>query len=278
MQPSGAVWKSSSESMPVSGKGGTVRAAEEQRTHGLGQRVVVVDDDPLFRESLGLNLSEHGYDVVEFGDGASVLEYFEGGGDAEAVLLDWRMPGIDGLEVLRRMRERGVGMPVIFLTVLSDQIYEEAALRRGAVDFIDKSRSLSIILQRLRLITEGSKRPTGAGSEGGEEQATVLRRGRLELRLDIHRAFYDDKRVDLTLTEFNIVRLLASVHESDVSYRQIYDLVRGKNFVAGYGEDGYRVNVRSFIKRIRQKFREVDDTFACIGNYPGFGYRWVDPE
>lgn len=276
MQPSGAVWKSSSESMAASGSGVTVRPAEEQKTHGLGQRVVVVDDDPLFRESLGLNLSEHGYDVVEFGDGASVLEYFETGGDAEAVLLDWRMPGIDGLEVLRRMRERGVGMPVIFLTVLSDQIYEEAALRRGAVDFIDKSRSLSIILQRLRLITEGSKRSGAA--DGPEEQATVLRRGRLELRLDIHRAFYDDKRVDLTLTEFNIVRLLASVHDSDVSYRQIYDLVRGKNFVAGYGEDGYRVNVRSFIKRIRQKFREVDDSFACIGNYPGFGYRWVDPE
>ncbi len=276
MQPSGAVWRSSSENMQASSKSMTVRAAEEQKTHGLGQRVAVVDDDPLFRESLGLNLSEHGYDVVEFGDGASVLEYFEGGGDAEAVLLDWRMPGIDGLEVLRRMRERGVGMPVIFLTVLSDQIYEEAALRRGAVDFIDKSRSLSIILQRLRLITEGSKRPGAA--EAPEEQSAVLRRGRLELRLDIHRAFYDDKRVDLTLTEFNIVRLLASTHEADVSYRQIYDLVRGKNFVAGYGEDGYRVNVRSFIKRIRQKFREVDDGFSCIGNYPGFGYRWVDPE
>src|SRR3546814_9235009 len=99
---------------------------------------------------------------------------------------DWRMPGIDGLEVLRRMRERGVGMPVIFLTVLSDQIYEEAALRRGAVDFIDKSRSLSIILQRLRLITEGNKRVGAA--EAGEEQQTVLRRGRLELRLEIGRA------------------------------------------------------------------------------------------
>ena len=70
----------------------------------------------------------------------------------------------------------------------------------------------------------------------------------------------------------------AAVRDADVSYRQIYDLVRGKNFVAGYGEDGYRVNVRSFIKRIRQKFREVDETFTCIGNYPGFGYRWVDPE
>lgn len=276
MQQSGAVWKNSSESMPASGKNVTVRAADEQRGPGLGQRVVVVDDDPLFRESLGLNLSEHGYDVVEFGDGAGVLEYFENGGDAEAVLLDWRMPGIDGLEVLRRMRERGLGMPVIFLTVLSDQIYEEAALRRGAVDFIEKSRSLSIILQRLRLITEGSKRPSAA--ETTEEQPTVFRRGRLELRLDIHRAFYDGRRVDLTLTEFNIVRLLAGVRDADVSYRQIYDLVRGKNFVAGYGEDGYRVNVRSFIKRIRQKFREVDETFACIGNYPGFGYRWVDPD
>jgi two-component system, OmpR family, response regulator ChvI len=276
MQPSGAVWKNSSENTPASGRNVTVRAADEQRGPGLGQRVVVVDDDPLFRESLGLNLSEHGYDVVEFGDGSGVLDYFENGGDAEAVLLDWRMPGIDGLEVLRRMRERGLGMPVIFLTVLSDQIYEEAALRRGAVDFIEKSRSLSIILQRLRLITEGNKRPTA--SEISEEQPAVFRRGRLELRLDIHRAFYDGRRVDLTLTEFNIVRLLAAVRDADVSYRQIYDLVRGKNFVAGYGEDGYRVNVRSFIKRIRQKFREVDETFTCIGNYPGFGYRWVDPE
>jgi two-component system response regulator ChvI len=80
------------------------------------------------------------------------------------------------------------------------------------------------------------------------------------------------------LTEFQIVRLLASSADTDVSYRQIYDLVRGKDFIAGYGEEGYRVNVRSFIKRIRQKFRDVDDTFDCIENYPGFGYRWVDAD
>jgi two-component system response regulator ChvI len=74
------------------------------------------------------------------------------------------------------------------------------------------------------------------------------------------------------------VRLLANADDTDVSYRQIYDLVRGKDFIAGYGEEGYRVNVRSFIKRIRQKFRDVDDSFSCIENYPGFGYRWVDAE
>jgi len=244
-------------------------AAAESR-----KRVVIVDDDALFRESLGLNLSENGYDVDDFGDGESVLRHFSDGAAADAILLDWRMPGVDGLAVLRRLRDRDLQIPVIFLTVLSDEIYEEAALKWGAVDFIEKSRSLSIILQRLRLITDGPKRVGGA--DAGGESASLLARGKLELRVDINRAFYNGNRVDLTLTEFQIVRLLASAGDTDVSYRQIYDLVRGKDFIAGYGEEGYRVNVRSFIKRIRQKFRDVDDSFACIENYPGFGYRWAD--
>src|SRR5215468_2062593 len=237
-------------------------------------RIVIVDDDALFRESLGLNLAESGCEVDDFGDGESALRHFAEGGGADAILLDWRMPGVDGLAVLRRLRDQDVQIPVIFLTVLSDEIYEEAALKWGAVDFIEKSRSLSIILQRLRLITDGPKRAT-AGDSAGDPAAAYVR-GKLELRNDINRAFYDGKRVDLTLTEFQIVRLLANADDTDVSYRQIYDLVRGKDFIAGYGEDGYRVNVRSFIKRIRQKFRDVDDGFACIENYPGFGYRWAD--
>ena len=108
-------------------------------------RVVIVDDDDLFRESLGLNLAEEGYDVVDFPDGESVLTFFDEGNPADAVLLDWRMPGLDGLGVLRRLRETKVETPVIFLTMLSDEIYEEAALKWGAVDFIDKSRRLQII-------------------------------------------------------------------------------------------------------------------------------------
>ena len=250
--------------------GGREPAVESRR------RVVIVDDDALFRESLGLNLVENGYEIDDFGDGETVLRHFAEGGSADAILLDCRMPGVDGLAVLRRLRDHDVQIPVIFLTVLSDEIYEEAALRWGAVDFIEKSRSLSIILQRLRLITDGPKRPSGPDAAGDPTAAYI--RGKLELRNDINRAFYDSKRVDLTLTEFQIVRLLANADDTDVSYRQIYDLVRGKDFIAGYGEEGYRVNVRSFIKRIRQKFRDVDDSFSCIENYPGFGYRWVDAE
>ena len=240
------------------------------------RHVVLVDDDPLFRESLGLNLADHGFNVTDFDDGAQALRYFAGGGTADAVLLDWRLPGIDGLAVLRRMRAIDVHVPVIFLTVLSDEDYEKEALRWGAVDFIDKSRSLGIILRRLRVITEGGRQ--AAPADEGSDLSQPLTRGRLELRTHISRAYYDGRRVDLTLTEFNIVRLLVGAADADVSYRQIYDLVRGKDFIAGDGEEGFRVNVRSFIKRVRQKFRDIDEGFDCIANYPGFGYRWLDTD
>ena len=236
----------------------------------------IVDDDDLFRESLGLNLAEEGYEVVDFDSGEGALDYLLNGEAAHAVLLDWRMPGLDGLGVLRFLRQSHIATPVIFLTVLSDEIYEEAALQWGAVDFIDKSRRLSIILQRLKLITEGAKAITSAGD--GEQESPTLRKGPLELRLDIKRAFWRDLQVDLTVTEFAIVSLMINQKNADVSYRQIYDLVRGKDFVAGYGPEGYRANVRSFIKRIRKKFRDLDESFDQIENYPGFGYRWREED
>ena len=241
-------------------------------------RVVIVDDDDLFRESLGLNLAEEGYDVVDFPNGESVLAYFDEGNPADAVLLDWRMPGLDGLGVLRRLRETRVETPIVFLTMLSDEIYEEAALKWGAVDFIDKSRRLPIILGRLKLITDGAKAMVAPGTQsaGEVDAAGNVRRGPLELRLGIHRAYWKEQQVDLTLSEFAIIRFMVTQSGRDVTYRQIYDIVRGKDFVAGFGTDGYRANVRSFIKRIRKKFRDVDVEFDRIDNYPGFGYRWRD--
>lgn len=102
------------------------------------------------------------------------------------------------------------------------------------------------------------------------------------LELCGHRAYWRGVRVDLTRREFAIVRCLAIQPGGDVTYRHIYDVVRGKDFFVGsdtgarisYGTDGFRVNVRSFIKRIRKKFRDVDPEFAEIENYPRFGYCW----
>lgn len=236
-------------------------------------RVALVDDDDLFRESLSLNLADEGFQVLEFDRAQPALDFFAGGGQADVVLLDWRMPPMDGIELLRRLRARGIDVPVIFLTVLSDQVYEEAALAGGAVDFVEKSRSLSILLKRMRIIVDGRK---GGDAPAAEPQSTTVRVGELELRLDVARAFWRGVRVELTLTEFNIVKEMALKPEEDVSYRDLYDLVHGKGFVAGYGASGYRANVRAFIKRIRQKFRAIDGGFDRIENYAGFGYRWGD--
>jgi two-component system, OmpR family, response regulator ChvI len=234
-------------------------------------RVVIVDDDELFRETLGLSLSDEGYEVVSFAGGSATLEHFAAGGRADAVLLDWRMPEMNGLELLRRLRRAGNRTPVIFLTALSEDIYEEAALEGGAVDFIDKSRSLSILLKRLRLIAARDRKAPEAGRS---QPDGVLQLGRLELRLDVNRASWAGMPIELTPTEFKIVALLAQRAGEDVSYREIYDLVRGKNFAAGYGSEGYRANVRTCLKRIRKKFYSVDPAFEQIVNYPGFGYRY----
>jgi two-component system, OmpR family, response regulator ChvI len=233
--------------------------------------LLLVDDDDLFRESLGLNLIDEGYEVTSFANGRDVLAYLDKGGGADVMLLDWRMPNLTGLDVLRQIRAAGATIPVIFLTVLADDAYEEAALEGGAVDFIDKSRRLPILLKRLQLIAEGG-RPS---SEPEQVRSSELVLGRLTLRFDTSRAVWAGRTVDLTLTEFKILTLLAEKAGHDIGYREIYDLVHGKNFIAGHGSEGYRANVRTFIKRIRKKFRDVDPGFDHIENYAGFGYRWT---
>jgi two-component system, OmpR family, response regulator ChvI len=233
--------------------------------------LLLVDDDDLFRESLSLNLIDEGYEVTAFGNGQDSLGYLTTGGAADVMLLDWRMPGLSGLDVLRNLRHSGIAIPVIFLTVLSDDIYEEAALEGGAVDFIDKARRLAILLKRIELIADGMR----TGAEPKRAGAELIRRGALELRFDCHRATWANRKVDLTLTEFKIVTVLVENAGRDVGYREIYDLVHGKDFAAGHGAEGYRTNVRTFVKRIRKKFRDADPTFEHIENYPGFGYRWT---
>jgi two-component system response regulator ChvI len=183
------------------------------------------------------------------------------------------MPDMNGIEVLRTLRAQGMRTPAIFLTALTDQIFEEAALTTGAVDFVEKSRSFSILAKRIALIIDGSKSVGGPGGEG-DDQPRQIALENLSVDLDSHQVTWKGTEVELTLTEFEIIHRLASRSGRDVGYRELYDLVHGEGFVAGDGAEGYRANVRTLIKRIRQKFRNVDEQFDEIRNYPGFGYRW----
>jgi two-component system response regulator ChvI len=244
---------------------------EHYRSDVQTSRIMIVDDDDMFRESVMQNLSDAGFSVDAFSNGPAALGAIKEGYAPEMILLDWKMPGMTGIEVLRELRQLEVDAPVVFLTVLNDQIYEEAGLLGGAVDFIEKARSFSILFRRIELILEGRK---GNVAAKPDQQLPTVEHGALELRRGVNRAYWRNKQVDLTLTEFHILDYLVQHAGEDVRYREIYDIVHGEGFAAGSGEIGFRVNVRSFIKRIRQKFRDIDPEFAQIENYPGFGYRW----
>ena len=233
--------------------------------------VLVIDDDPMLVETLAGNLAQADLRPVALVGGQAALDYFASGAPFDALILDWQMPDVDGPTVLEKARGLGITAPAIFLTGLSQSMYEERGLALGAVDFVDKTKSFAIILQRLRLALAGAK----GGPAGGESAAkNISRYGQLELQSDSARALWRGASVPLTLSEFRVVQLLAAKGGGDVTYRAIYDVVRGEGFQAGAGEDGYRANVRALIKRVRQKFSDLDDEFGALENYPGFGYRW----
>ena len=244
--------------------------------YGIGKtdviRVLFVEDDDDYREALAGDLADRGFSVRGFADGASFLEALDAAAvDADVVILDWSLPQTSGIDLLPQMRRRGINLPVVFLTGRSLTKYESLAFDRGAIDFIDKARGVDVLVKRLRRAIEAA-RPI---ARLPIEKSIV--RGRLELRSNISRAYWNQIDVGLTIGEYNIVHLLATNAGRYVTYRAIYDRMHYEGFIAGSGDHGYRSNVRSAIKRIRIKFRECDPAFVEIENYTAFGYCWGKP-
>ena len=236
-------------------------------------RTILVDDDDFYREAVSTELSHLGFHVSAFPSGEPMLAHLDESVDAEVIILDWRLQNGLGIDLLPRLKDRGIDLPVVFLTGVAAVAAEYTALDLGAVDFVDKARGTAILAKRLQLIVQGMReRPRSGEAEIPTSEPLIV--GKLELKPGIGRAYWDGVDVDLTFTEFKIVSLLASHAGQYVTYRAVYDCVRYEGFVAGTGEDGYRTNVRSSIKRIRNKFRDLDNDFADIENYPAFGYRW----
>lgn len=230
-------------------------------------RIVAIDDDDIFREMLLAELEDQGFSVVAFPDGRALLEAPELAVDADIILIDWSLPYIAGIDLLPRLRKAGITVPVVFLTGRPLTKHEAMAFDRGAVDFVDKSRGISILSHRLRVAAMAKR------SEACRSDSSYVC-GHLVLKPHVSRAYWKDVDVNLTVGEFRIVHLLARNVGQYVSYREIYDAVRYRGFIGGSGVNGYKANVRSTIKRIRRKFRELDPTFSEIENFAAFGYVW----
>ena len=239
---------------------------------GSGIRILFVEDDEDYREALGADLSERGFVVHSFADATSLLDSFDNAVEADVIILDWKLPKTSGIDLLGQLRRKGVNLPVVFLTGLASTVHETLAFDRGAIDFIDKTRGVDVLVSRLKRIVESYK------PIADRQADKFIACGKLVLKPEISRAYWNGVDVGLTIGEYKIVHLLASNAGRYITYRAIYDRLTYEGFIAGVGNTGYRTNVRSAIKRIRNKFRACDPAFGEIENYTSFGYCWGSPE
>ena len=234
--------------------------------------IALVDDDRNILTSVSIALQAEGFVTRVYTDGQAALKAFADNPPDMAV-FDIKMPSMDGMELLRRVREMGNGvgtMPVIFLTSKDDELDEALGLALGADDYITKPFSQRLLIARIRALLrrQDLARNAAAGEAADPEEAPLLDRGRLVMDPARHKVRWDDKDVTLTVTEFLILEALAQRPGVVKSRNQLLDVA--------YHDDVYVDDrtIDSHIKRIRRKFRATDGEFDAIETLYGVGYRF----
>jgi two-component system response regulator ChvI len=223
------------------------------------QTIALVDDDRNILTSVSMALEAEGFVVRPYSDGVEALASMLRD-PVDLAVLDIKMPRMDGLELLNRLRQQS-DVPVIFLTSKDAEADEVQGLRLGADDYITKPFSQRLLLERIRAVL----RRRGTDSPDGGE---ILRRGELSLNPTRHLCTWKDAEVALTVTEFLILEALARRPGHVKSRDQLIDAAYGENI---YVDDR---TIDSHIKRLRKKFKEVDGEFAEIETLYGVGYRY----
>jgi two-component system response regulator ChvI len=229
-------------------------------------KITLIDDDENIVTSVSLALESHGHTVKAYYDGASGLEALESD-PPDLAILDVKMPRMDGMEVLRRLRQTTT-LPVIILTSKDDEIDEILGFNLGADDYIHKPFSQRLLIERVRAVLRRANPEEQDGAAGADVASKAIKRGRLTLDPARHDCLWDGKPVRLTVTEFLLLQSLAQ--------RPGFVKSRDNLMDAAY-EDQVYVDDRtidSHIKRMRKKFREVDAEFDAIETLYGVGYRY----
>jgi two-component system response regulator ChvI len=230
--------------------------------------IALVDDDKNILESVTMLLEQEGYHIRAFSDPAAALTALTTTAP-DLAILDIKMPRMDGLELLRRLRQGSPDLPVIFLTSKDEEIDELMGLNAGADDYIRKPFSQRLLLERVRAVLRRAEAKT-APLAPGEQKKEALVRGKLALDPQRHECTWDGKPVRLTVTEFLILQALAQ--------RPGFVKSRDSLMDAAYDDQVYVDDrtIDSHIKRLRKKFKVVDDDFEMIETLYGVGYRFKE--
>jgi two-component system response regulator ChvI len=241
----------------------TVAPIEKGRAT-VPQTIALVDDDRNILTSVSIALEAEGFTVKTYSDGVEALRELNTN-PPDLAVLDIKMPRMDGMELLGRIRKQSQ-LPVIFLTSKDDEVDEVLGLRMGADDYITKPFSQRLLLERIRALLRRSDN----GTDKGIKPTDAIVRGELVLDPSRHLCTWKGKEAALTVTEFLILKSLAERPGHVKNRDQLMD--------AAYGETVYVDDrtIDSHIKRLRKKFREVDDEFDQIETLYGIGYRYRD--
>ena len=239
---------------------------ERQKGQGPMPTIALVDDDRNILTSVSIALEAEGYHVQTYTDGAAALAGLAAN-PPDVAVFDIKMPRMDGMELLRRLRQKS-DLPVIFLTSKDDEIDELFGLKMGADDYIRKPFSQRLLVERVKaVLRRAAPKSDGAPAEGAAVNQ-VMERGKLVLDPERHTCTWEEKPVVLTVTEFLILQALAQ--------RPGYVKSRDSLMDAAYDDQVYVDDrtIDSHIKRLRKKFKEVDDSFDAIETLYGVGYRY----
>ncbi|MBV9930307.1 MAG: response regulator transcription factor [Alphaproteobacteria bacterium] len=229
--------------------------------------IALVDDDRNILTSVSIALQAEGFATRVYSDGEAALKALTDN-PPDLAVLDVKMPRLDGMELLRRLRERSA-LPVIFLTSKDEELDEALGLALGADDYVTKPFSIRLLTARVKAILRRSELRAAAEEQQAEAPAEErLVRGRLAMDPARHRVAWDGREVTLTVTEFLILEALAQRPGVVKSRNQLMDVA--------YQDDIYVDDrtIDSHIKRMRRKFRAVDPDFGAIETLYGVGYRF----
>jgi len=233
----------------------------------MNQEIALVDDDRNILTSVSIALQAEGFVTRVYTDPTAALKAFLEK-QPDLGVFDIKMPQMDGMELLRRVREFSA-MPVIFLTSKDDELDEALGLAMGADDYISKPFSQRLLIARIRALLRRQELAKGeAMATDDEPEPILLERGRLRMDPARHKVIWDGKDVTFTVTEFLILEALAQRPGVVKTRNQLLDVA--------YHDDVYVDDrtIDSHIKRIRRKFRAVDPEFVSIETLYGVGYRF----
>ena len=224
----------------------------------------ILDDDRNILTSVSIVLEAEGYRIMTYTDGVSALDGFKSS-PPDLAILDITMPRMDGMELLRRLRQKS-DMPIIFLTSKEEEIDELFGLKLGADDFVRKPFSQRVLVERVKAVL---RRANGENATAPQQtSAKVLELGLLRIDPECHTCTWKNEPVTLTVTEFLILEALATRPGVVKSRNALKDVAYDDQL---YVDDR---TIDSHIKRLRRKFTQTDDTFDMIETIFGMGYRF----